>query len=82
MSVDTQNRALSDEELTRLHERTSTNPLLTTDEAAALMRLQPQTLRRWSCDGSGPIKPRRIAGRLRWPLADIKALLAGESVAA
>ena len=68
-------------DLSQLREQTGIT-LLVTNEAAALLRLRPQTMRRWACDGSGPIKPRRIAGRLRWPLADIKALLAGESVAA
>ena len=88
MSVDTQNRTLSDDELARLYERNSPHYLITTEEAAALLRLTPQTLRRWSCEDSGPlvggerIKPRRIGGRLRWPLAVIKSLAAGESIAA
>lgn len=80
-SVDT-NRALSDEELTRLHERTKLDPLLPTAEAAALLGLRPQTLRRWAAENSGPIKPRRIGGRLQWLLGDIKAVRAGESAAA
>jgi hypothetical protein len=82
MPVDTQNCALSNEELTRLHERTNLKVLLTTEEASALLRLTPQTLRRWACEDSGPIKPRRIGSRLRWPLADIKNLMAGETAAA
>ncbi|MGO9994119.1 MAG: helix-turn-helix domain-containing protein [Steroidobacteraceae bacterium] len=82
MSVDTPNRKLSDQELKQLHERTKLDNLLTTLEAAALLRMQPQTLRRWACENSGPIKPRRIGGRLTWPLADIKNLMAGESAAA
>ena len=82
MSVDSHKRTLSDEELSRLHERTKLDPLLGTIEAAALLGLRPQTLRRWACENGGPIKPRRIGGRLRWALADIKVLRAGESVAA
>lgn len=88
MAIDSQNRTLSDDELTRLYERNSPHYLITTEEAAALLRLTPQTLRRWACADSGPlvggerIKPRRIGGRLRWPLGVIKSLAAGESVAA
>jgi hypothetical protein len=82
MALDTQNRTLSDDELTRLYERTSPHYLITTEEAAALLRLRPQTLRRWACENSGPLKPRRIGGRLRWLFADVKSLAAGESVAA
>ena len=87
MPVDTRNRTLSDQELTRLREQTHIDSLLTTDEFAALIRIKPQTVRRWACEDSGPmvdgerIKPRRIGGRLRWPLAYAKAL-AGESIAA
>jgi hypothetical protein len=82
MTTDSHNRTLSDEELTRLHERTKLDLLLGTAEAAALLGLRPQTLRRWACDGSGPIKPRRIGSRLQWLLGEIKAVRAGESVAA
>jgi hypothetical protein len=48
-----------------------------TTAAAAMLGLAPQTLRRWSCDGTGPIRPRRLNGRLRWSVAEIRALLAG-----
>lgn len=49
-----------------------------TNEAAAMLGLAPQTLRRWSCDGSGPIRPRRLNNRLRWSVAEIRALLAAQ----
>lgn len=48
---------------------------LDTAETAAHLSLRPQTLRRWASDGSGEIQPLRVAGRLRWPVADIKRVL-------
>lgn len=55
---------------------------VTTNEAAALLGLRPQSLFRWSCNGTGPIKPVRVGGRLRWRLADIRAVLNGTAPAA
>lgn len=52
--------------------------LLTNKEAAAVLAMQPQSLRRWACYGCGPIQPIRIGGRLRWRIADIERLLNGE----
>jgi hypothetical protein len=46
----------------------------TRDAAKALMR-QEATLRKWSCRGTGPIKPHKINGRLAWPADEIAALL-------
>lgn len=48
----------------------------TADAAKALNRT-PQTLRKWACLESGPIRPIRINGRLAWPLDEIAALLNG-----
>lgn len=48
--------------------------LLTTSEAARLLCLRPQTLRKWAMDGSGPIQPIKIGNRLRWKLKDIDNL--------
>lgn len=48
--------------------------LLSTKEAARLLDLQPQTLRKWAMDGSGPIQPLKIGNRLRWRLSDIEEL--------
>jgi len=73
-------RSLSPEEQRRLFERTGVDQTAPTNEAAALLGNQPQTLRRWACEGSGPIRPRRINGRLRWSIAEIRALLSGQSV--
>ena len=52
-------------------------PTLTTDEAAAALNRQPQTLRKWACLENGPIRPVRIHRRLAWKVADIQALLNG-----
>jgi Helix-turn-helix domain len=61
-----------------LLERHKIEPDVETDEAALMLDLEPQALRRWSCTGDGPIKPVRIGNRLRWKVADIKRLLAGK----
>lgn len=51
-----------------------TRPNLKTEEAAHYLNRRPQTLRAWACLENGPIRPRRIAGLLAWPTAEIKAL--------
>ena len=70
-------RVLSLEERRELHARTDIEETVATAEAAALLGYQQQTLRRWACQGDGPIRPRRVNGRLRWSIAEIRALLAG-----
>ncbi|OAL78415.1 hypothetical protein AY606_08250 [Acinetobacter sp. SFB] len=52
--------------------------LLSTEEAAHKMSFQPQTLRKWAMDGSGPIQPIKIGNRLRWKLKDIQELCNAE----
>lgn len=52
--------------------------LLTTNQTAQIFELQPQTLRKWAMDGSGPIQPIKIGNRLRWKLKDIKKLCNAE----
>lgn len=49
------------------------------DTACASFHLtrQPQTLRAWACFENGPLRPIRISGRLAWPVAEIRRLLAG-----
>ena len=49
-----------------------------TAEAAALMGRATQTLLRWACQGKGPkgLTPRRVNGRLRWPLKAIREVMA------
>lgn len=52
--------------------------LLTTNQTAQIFELQPQTLRKWAMNGSGPIQPIKIGNRLRWKLKDIKELCNAE----
>ena len=53
---------------------------VTTAVAAKALNRQPQTLRKWAFQKSGPIQPIRINGRLAWPIDQIAALLNGEVV--
>jgi hypothetical protein len=51
-------------------------PNVNTDQAAFYMLRRPQTLRTWAClDGTGPLRPLRINGRLAWPVAEIRRVL-------
>lgn len=45
--------------------------------AAFHLSRKAQTLRAWACLENGPIRPRRINGRLSWAVADIRNLLSG-----
>lgn len=57
---------------------------LAIDTATAAFHLnrRPQTLRAWASTEKGPIKPRRIAGRLAWSVAEIRSLLCGSRMQA
>lgn len=55
-----------------------TSPAADTASAAYYLNRKPQTLRCWAMREDGPIRPRRINGRLAWPTADIKRLLGVE----
>lgn len=55
--------------------QTITRPMLTTSEAAHYLNRAQQTLRVWASAETGPIRPRRIHGRLAWPTDEIRALL-------
>ena len=50
---------------------------VSTDEAATTLNRQCQTLRKWACLESGPIRPIRINGRLAWRVSDLADLLSG-----
>lgn len=50
-------------------------PTVPTQQAAHYLTLKPQTLRIWACKESGPIRPRRINGRLHWSVAELRELL-------
>ena len=55
-----------------------TKPNLTTEEAAFYCDRAAQTMRIWACrQPAGVPRPLRINGRLAWPVAAIRALLAG-----
>jgi len=55
---------------------TVTRDFIPTDHAAYYVGRKPQTLRGWACGAvKSPIRPRRINGRLAWPVADIRELL-------
>jgi hypothetical protein len=57
--------------------QTAVPQTVATHEAAAMLGRANQTLRKWACLGSGPLRPIRLHGRLRWRLDDIRALLSG-----
>ena len=50
--------------------------LATTKEAAEFLQFAQQTLRRWACYGTGPIRPVKVQNRLRWRVADLEKLAA------
>lgn len=53
-----------------------TRPTVGTAAAAHYLDRAPRTLLIWACkSGKGPITPRRVNGRLAWPVAEIKALV-------
>ena len=82
-------RELSNDELKALLDRTEVEQTVDTVEAASLLRVRPQTMRRWACERTGPaldthgnrLSPRRVFGRLRWAVADIKKVLSGATEA-
>ena len=52
-----------------------TRPTVNTSAAAHYLHLAPQTMRIYACRENGPLRPRRINGRLHWVTADIRKLL-------
>ena len=57
-----------------------TKPNLTTEEAAFYCDRAEQTMRMWACKQiAGVPRPIKINGRLAWPVAAIKSLLAGDA---
>jgi hypothetical protein len=65
-----------------LRERTGVEQTVDTATAALLTGYQPQTLRRWACEGSGPVQPRRVNGRLKWIVSELRALTERKTEAA
>lgn len=54
-----------------------TREVVPTDCAAFHLNRSAQTLREWSCLGSGLLQPIRIGSRLGWRTADIRRLVSG-----
>jgi hypothetical protein len=52
-----------------------TRPTVGTEDAAFYTNRRPQTLRIRACKESGPIRPRRVNGRLAWSVADLRKLM-------
>ena len=53
-----------------------TRTALPTSEAAGHLNRASQTLRMWAMrDGTGPIRPIRINGRLAWPVSELRRVL-------
>lgn len=53
-----------------------TRPTVDTASAAHYLNRRPQTMRQWAMrDGSGPVRPIRINGRLAWPVAELRRVL-------
>lgn len=53
-----------------------TRTALPTGEAAFHLNRAQQTLRLWAMrDGTGPIRPLRINGRLAWPVSELRRVL-------
>lgn len=46
-----------------------------TGAAAFHLNRREQTLRVWACYENGPLRPRRVNGRLAWAVADIRRVL-------
>jgi hypothetical protein len=53
--------------------------LVPTNIAAKMLMRTTGTMRNWSSNGNGLIRPIRVGRRLGWPLSEIEALLAGQS---
>jgi len=47
------------------------------DTACAAFHLnrKPQTMRAWACLENGPIRPKRVHGRLAWSVEELRHLL-------
>ncbi len=52
-----------------------TKPTLTTAEYAYYTNIKPQTARVHACKENGPLRPRRVNGRLHWSTGETKTLL-------
>jgi hypothetical protein len=57
-----------------------TRAVVDTDTAAFYLNREPQTLRVWAMSEKGPppLQPKRIRGRLAWPVSDLRKLTGAE----
>ncbi|MBG14106.1 MAG: hypothetical protein RH947_09335 [Alcanivorax sp.] len=55
-----------------------TSPTVNTAAASYYLNRRQQTLRSWACLENGPIQPRRINGRLAWPVSELRSVLGVE----
>jgi hypothetical protein len=55
-------------------------PTVDTAAAAHYLNRKPHTLLCWSSRGEGPVRPRRINGRLAWSTADLRRVLGVDGV--
>jgi hypothetical protein len=51
------------------------SPTVDTEQGAFYLNRKAQTLRIWACKGKGPIRPKRINGRLHWSVNEIRLLV-------
>ena len=53
--------------------------VLTTEQAATVIGMKPQTIRKWACYDSAPmgIRPLKLGRSVRWHIDDIARLLGG-----
>ncbi len=72
-SIDTRREATAPQQFTPLE--LETRPTVDTAAAAHYLHLAQQTMRIYACKENGPLRPRRINGRLHWVTADIRRLL-------
>jgi len=54
-----------------------TRTAIPTNEAAFQLSRAQQTLRLWAMREDGPLRPIRVNGRLAWPVAELRRVLAG-----
>jgi len=68
-----QNPAIDSPQFTPLALETRTH--VSTKQTAWYLGRVPHTVYCWATYENGPLKPRRVCGRLAWPVADIRRLL-------
>lgn len=72
-SLETMREATAPQQFTPLE--LEARPTVDTAAAAHYLHLAQQTMRIYACKENGPLRPRRINGRLHWVTADIRRLL-------